>query len=64
VASGVGAEFALVAVVSYQVISTYLPAAPGLGAYLDLRRRMKQWGDGPDDDEGEDADGPELVVAS
>lgn len=59
VASGTGAELALVAVVSYQVISTYLPALPGLGAYLGLRRRMKGWdaegpGDagGPGDDQG------------
>jgi uncharacterized membrane protein YbhN (UPF0104 family) len=43
-ASGVDAGLALVAVVSYQVMSTYLPGVPGLGAYLDLRRRMRVWG--------------------
>ena len=38
---------ALLAVVTYQVISTYLPALPGLIAYVDLRRRMKTWGPEP-----------------
>lgn len=54
VASGTQAELALVAVVSYQVISTYLPALPGLGAYLGLRRKMKTWGpeEGADDGDG------------
>ena len=42
-ASGVDAGLALLAVVSYQLISTYLPALPGLASYLDLRRRMRQW---------------------
>jgi uncharacterized protein (TIRG00374 family) len=42
-ASGVDAGLALIAVVSYQVISTYLPALPGLRSYLDLRRRMRTW---------------------
>jgi len=46
-ASGVDAGLALLAVVAYQVISTYLPALPGLIAYLDLRRRMKTWGPEP-----------------
>jgi len=46
-ASGVDAGLALLAVVTYQVISTYLPALPGLIAYLDLRRRMKSWGPEP-----------------
>ena len=46
-ASGVDAGLALLAVVTYQVISTYLPALPGLIAYLDLRRRMKTWGPEP-----------------
>lgn len=43
VASGVDAGLALLAIVSYQLISTYLPALPGLVAYVDLRRRMKRW---------------------
>jgi uncharacterized protein (TIRG00374 family) len=42
-ACGVNAGLALVAVVAYQAISTYLPALPGLASYLDLRRRMKLW---------------------
>jgi uncharacterized membrane protein YbhN (UPF0104 family) len=42
-ASGVDAGLALVAVVSYQVMSTYLPGVPGIAAYLDLRRRMRTW---------------------
>lgn len=65
VASGTNAELALVAVVSYQVISTYLPAAPGLGAYLGLRRRMKTWGpDVPDEDDDADDRGPADAGAS
>jgi hypothetical protein len=43
-ASGVDAGLALLAVVSYQAISTYLPGLPGLASYVDLRRRMKAWG--------------------
>ena len=42
-ASGVDAGLALIAVVSYQAISTYLPALPGLASYADLRRRMRRW---------------------
>jgi uncharacterized protein (TIRG00374 family) len=42
-ASGVDAGLALLAVVSYQLISTYLPALPGLLAYVSLRRRMQGW---------------------
>ena len=45
VACGVDASLALLAVVTYQVISTYLPALPGLGAYVSLRRRMRDWPD-------------------
>lgn len=50
-ACGVSPSLAVLAVLSYQVISTYLPVLPGLGAYVLLRRRMKSWGDdeGPDD---------------
>ena len=47
-ASGVHAGFALVAVVAYQLISTYLPALPGLLGYVDLRRRMKTWEAAPE----------------
>ena len=42
-ASGVDAGLALLAVVAYQLISTYLPALPGLAGYLGLRRRMRRW---------------------
>jgi len=42
-ASGVDAGLALLAVVSYQAVSTYLPGLPGLASYVDLRRRMKAW---------------------
>lgn len=48
-ASGVDAGFALLAVIAYQLISTYLPAVPGLGAYVGLRRRMRDW-TAPDDE--------------
>ena len=43
-ASGTDAGLALVAVIALQLISTYLPALPGLFSYVDLRRRMKAWG--------------------
>ena len=49
VACGVAASLALVSTIAYQVISTYLPALPGLVAYLTLKRRMNGWdtdGDG------------------
>jgi len=42
-ASGVDAGLALLAVVSYQLVSTYLPALPGLLSYVGLRRRMRRW---------------------
>jgi uncharacterized protein (TIRG00374 family) len=42
-ASGVDASVSVLAVVSYQMISTYLPALPGVAAYVGLRRRMKRW---------------------
>jgi uncharacterized membrane protein YbhN (UPF0104 family) len=42
-ASGVDASVSVLAVVSYQMISTYLPALPGIAAYVGLRRRMKRW---------------------
>jgi uncharacterized membrane protein YbhN (UPF0104 family) len=44
-ACGVSLELTLVAVVTYQVISSYLPALPGLPAYAALRRKMRSWGD-------------------
>ena len=45
VACGVSLELSLVSVVTYQVISSYLPAIPGLPAYAALRRRMRSWGE-------------------
>ena len=42
-ASGVSLATAVVAVVSYRVLSTWLPALPGLWAYADLRRRVGRW---------------------
>ena len=45
VACGVSLELTLVSVVTYQVISSYLPAIPGLPAYAALRRRMRSWGE-------------------
>ena len=50
-ASGVDAGVSVLAVVSYQMISTYLPALPGLAAYISLRRRMKRWNRSPDEDQ-------------
>ena len=41
--SGTDAGLALVSVIAYQLISTYLPALPGLLSYMSLRRRMKVW---------------------
>ena len=48
-ASGVDAGLALVAVVAYQLLSTYLPAVPGLASYADLRRRMRSWQAAPEE---------------
>jgi uncharacterized protein (TIRG00374 family) len=50
-ASGVDATVSVLAIVSYQMISTYLPALPGLLAYASLRRRMKGWGPPADEDQ-------------
>jgi uncharacterized membrane protein YbhN (UPF0104 family) len=43
IACDVDAGLAVVAVVAYQAISTYLPAVPGLPAYAILRRQMRGW---------------------
>jgi putative heme transporter len=56
-ASGVDAGLALIAVIAYQLISTYLPALPGLPGYLDLRRRMARWA-ATDSAEAADAQAP------
>jgi hypothetical protein len=51
----VSLELTIVSVVTYQVISSYLPAIPGLPAYAALRRRMRGWGDGAAEPEAEPA---------
>jgi uncharacterized membrane protein YbhN (UPF0104 family) len=42
-ACGIPVALAVLAVLSYQAISTWLPAAPGLWGYLRLRRRIAAW---------------------
>jgi hypothetical protein len=36
-------SLAIVGTIAYQVISTWLPVVPGLGAYWSLRRRVHRW---------------------
>jgi hypothetical protein len=44
-------DVAVVGTIAYQVISTWLPVAPGLGAYWSLRRRVARWrSDAPEDE--------------
>jgi uncharacterized membrane protein YbhN (UPF0104 family) len=43
VACGVPLSAAIVGTIAYQVISTWLPVVPGLGAYWSLRRRVGRW---------------------
>ena len=43
VACGVPLAAAIVGTIAYQVISTWLPVVPGLGAYFSLRRRVNRW---------------------
>ena len=47
VASGVPADLAVVAVVSYQAVSTWIPAAPGLYGYWRLRGTVARWRTAP-----------------
>ena len=42
-ACGVPVSLAILAVLSYQAISAFLPALPGIWAYLRLRRRVAGW---------------------
>jgi uncharacterized membrane protein YbhN (UPF0104 family) len=42
-ACGIPVALAVLAVLSYQAISTWLPAAPGLWGYLRLRRSIAAW---------------------
>jgi uncharacterized membrane protein YbhN (UPF0104 family) len=44
-ACGVPVSLAILAVLSYQAISTWLPALPGAWAYLRLRRTVAGWRD-------------------
>jgi uncharacterized membrane protein YbhN (UPF0104 family) len=42
-ACGIPVSLALLAVLSYQAISTWLPVAPGVWGYVRLRRRIAAW---------------------
>jgi uncharacterized protein (TIRG00374 family) len=57
VACGVPLSVAIVGTIAYQVISTWLPVVPGLGAYWSLRRRVARWreADGEGGDDGREA---------
>jgi uncharacterized membrane protein YbhN (UPF0104 family) len=46
-AFGEPASLALLAVLSYRAISFWLPTLPGAVAYLQLRRTVARWNDGP-----------------
>jgi uncharacterized membrane protein YbhN (UPF0104 family) len=43
VACGMPISLAIVGTIAYQLVSTWLPVAPGLGAYWSLRRRINRW---------------------
>jgi uncharacterized membrane protein YbhN (UPF0104 family) len=43
IALGTAAPVTIAAVVVYRLISCWLPTIPGLAAYLQLRRRMRDW---------------------
>jgi uncharacterized membrane protein YbhN (UPF0104 family) len=43
IALGIAAPVTIAAVVVYRLISCWIPTLPGLGAYLQLRRRMTSW---------------------
>jgi uncharacterized protein (TIRG00374 family) len=45
VAFGADFDIALVAVLSYRVFSFWIPTAPGIVAYLQLRRTVSRWGE-------------------
>ena len=56
VACGMPLDVAVVGTIAYQVISTWLPVAPGLAAYWSLRRRVARWrSDALGDDELQEA---------
>jgi uncharacterized membrane protein YbhN (UPF0104 family) len=55
-ACGMPLDVAVVGTIAYQVISTWLPVAPGLAAYWSLRRRVARWrSDAPEDELDEPA---------
>jgi uncharacterized membrane protein YbhN (UPF0104 family) len=43
VACGMPISLAIVGTIAYQLVSTWLPVAPGLAAYWSLRRRIARW---------------------
>ncbi len=51
-AFGVDFNLAVLAVISYRGISFWLPTVPGAIAYLQLRRKVAQWREEGDDDDG------------
>jgi uncharacterized protein (TIRG00374 family) len=63
VACGVPASLAVVATLAYQLVSTWLPVVPGLGAYWSLRRRVQRWR-AEDGDEDHLAPAPHLHGAT
>jgi uncharacterized membrane protein YbhN (UPF0104 family) len=53
-ACGMPLSLAVVGTIAYQVISTWLPVIPGLGAYVSLRRRVQRWREDSSDEEMRD----------
>jgi len=47
-ACGVPVALAVVAVLAYQAVSTWLPVGPGAWAYVRLRRTVTEWRSGPE----------------
>jgi hypothetical protein len=47
-------SLAVVGTIAYQLISTWLPVFPGLGAYWSLRRRIARWREQDGVGEGDD----------
>jgi uncharacterized membrane protein YbhN (UPF0104 family) len=61
VACGMPISLAIVGTIAYQLISTWLPVAPGLAAYWSLRRRIARWReeDGLTDEDVSEARAPQ-----
>jgi uncharacterized protein (TIRG00374 family) len=55
VACGVPLSAAIVGTIAYQVVSTWLPVVPGLGAYWSLRRRVARWREADGGGDGREA---------